>query len=99
MDFPAWRSGRRSSLRERPLLRTHQCKEAVRIDQGSGQVACGEQSQPFGPGSILVFGPGEVHQIVNGDKEEIVLLAALSESPARVFAPDGEQINLPWQQL
>ena len=76
----------------------HKCEEAVVIEQGSGQAISGGQALSFGAGTTLVFVPGEVHQIVNGDSGEMVLLAALSESPARVFTPDGEQMVLPWQQ-
>jgi oxalate decarboxylase/phosphoglucose isomerase-like protein (cupin superfamily) len=53
---------------------------------------------PFGPGTTLVIPPRVLHQIVNGGDEEMFLVAALSETPARVFAPDGEVVALPWQQ-
>ena len=67
----------------------HQCEEVVVVQRGSGNVICDGQSRSFGRGGALIFSAHEVHQIVNSGSEEMVLLAALSESPARVFTPAG----------
>jgi uncharacterized cupin superfamily protein len=75
----------------------HECEEVVVIQRGSGQAVSNGQSRSFGPGVALIFTPREVHQIVNSGAEDMVLLAALSECPARVFSPSGEEIILPWQ--
>ena len=75
----------------------HECEEVVLIERGSGEAISGGQSRPFGTGATLIFAPREVHQIINSGSEEMALVATLSESPARVFTPAGEEMKLPWQ--
>ncbi len=74
----------------------HECEEVVVVQRGSGRATIADETVPFGPGTTLVIPPRVVHQIVNGDEEEMFLVAALSETPARVFTPDGEEMALPW---
>ena len=76
----------------------HECEEVVVVHRGSGRAVVADKTVPFGPGTTLVIPPKVMHQIVNGGEEEMFLVAALSETPARVFAPDGEVMALPWQQ-
>ena len=74
----------------------HECEEAVVVQRGSGCAVIADKTVPFGPGTTLVIAPKVEHKIVNGGEEEMFLVAALSESPARVFAPDGTEMDLPW---
>ena len=48
------------------------------------------------PGTTLVATPKVVHQITNSGNEQMLLLAAFSETPARAFSPNGNVILLPW---
>jgi mannose-6-phosphate isomerase-like protein (cupin superfamily) len=75
----------------------HECEEVVVIQKGSGRATIGGSAVEFGPGTTLVIPPGVVHQLVNGGREEMFVIAALSETPARAFAGDGTLIALPWQ--
>jgi len=45
---------------------------------------------------MLVATPKVVHQITNSGNEQMLLLAAFSETPARAFSPNGNVILLPW---
>ncbi len=74
----------------------HDCDEVVMIFSGSGHAVIDGESHAFGPDSTLIFPAGVTHQLVNSGDAPITLLAALSASPAKVFAPDGTEIALPW---
>ncbi|MBW2386669.1 MAG: cupin domain-containing protein [Deltaproteobacteria bacterium] len=74
----------------------HECEEVIVVHRGSGHAVIGEETIPFGPNTTLVIPEKVIHQLVNGDGEEMFLVAALSETPARVFTPDGEPLALPW---
>jgi mannose-6-phosphate isomerase-like protein (cupin superfamily) len=74
----------------------HECDEVVVVLKGSGRLSVGDETYDFGPGTTLVCAPKVVHQLVNSGTEEMLLIAGLSETPARVFAPDSSLIPLPW---
>lgn len=74
----------------------HECEEVVLILRGSGRLVLGEQAEEFGPGSTLIVASKIVHQLINTGSGELSLIAALSETPARVFAPDGSVVPVPW---
>ena len=74
----------------------HECEEVVVILKGAGRLSVGDEVTEFGPGSTLTVAPKVVHQLVNSGAEEMFLIAALSETPGRVFAPDGSVMPLPW---
>jgi mannose-6-phosphate isomerase-like protein (cupin superfamily) len=80
----------------RPPPHYHDCEEVVVILTGSGQVIVQNEKHEFGPDTTLVLQPGEIHQLVNSGGQELYLVAALSETPARVFSIEGKQIELPW---
>lgn len=75
----------------------HECEEVILVQSGSGRVFLADQRLEFVHGSTLVIPPKVIHQIVNDDSEPMRLVAVLSETPARVFKPDGELMDLPWQ--
>lgn len=74
----------------------HECEEVIVVLRGSGRLTVEEKTTAFGAGSTIVVLPKQVHQLINGDEEEMVIIAQLSETPARVFAPDGSVMTLPW---
>jgi mannose-6-phosphate isomerase-like protein (cupin superfamily) len=74
----------------------HECEEVVVIQSGRGQLIIDGEASAFGPGTTLIVAARVVHQIVNTGESEMTLLAALSETPARVFMPDGALLALPW---
>lgn len=75
----------------------HDCEEVIVILRGSGRASIEGKNTVFGPNTTLVIPPRVVHQIVNSGNEDMVLIAAFSSTPARVFTPDGEELSLPWQ--
>ncbi len=75
----------------------HDCEEVIVILRGSGQLSIDGKVIEFGPDSTLIIPPDIVHQLANSGTEEIVLIASLSSTPAKVFTPDGEELVLPWQ--
>jgi mannose-6-phosphate isomerase-like protein (cupin superfamily) len=74
----------------------HECEEVVVVLRGSGTLTIANEVQAFGPNSTLIIPPNIAHQIVNGSTETLQIIAVLSETPARVFTPDGDVIALPW---
>jgi mannose-6-phosphate isomerase-like protein (cupin superfamily) len=74
----------------------HECEEVVVVLRGSGRLTIAGKSAEFGPGTTLVVAPKTIHQIFSNAGEEMFLIAGLSETPARVFAPDGSVMALPW---
>jgi mannose-6-phosphate isomerase-like protein (cupin superfamily) len=74
----------------------HECEEVIVVVRGAGRLSVAGQSTNFGPGTTLVAPPRECHQLTNTGSEEMFLIAGLSETPARVFAPDGSVMALPW---
>jgi mannose-6-phosphate isomerase-like protein (cupin superfamily) len=74
----------------------HECEEVVVVLQGSGRAVIAGEAQDFGPNSTLVIPTKAVHQLVNTGEGTMQLIAALSASPARVFAPEGTEIRVPW---
>ena len=76
----------------------HECEEVVVVLHGSGHVTIADERMDFSPGSTLILPPKVIHQIVNSGTENVLLIATLSETPARVFGPDGSLIALPWQE-
>jgi oxalate decarboxylase/phosphoglucose isomerase-like protein (cupin superfamily) len=50
---------------------------------------------PFQPDCTVILPADQVHQITNTGSETIRLAAWLFESPARVFLPSGERLELP----
>ena len=74
----------------------HECEEVIVVHRGSGHAVVGGEAIPFGPNTTLAIPAKVIHQLVNGDGEEMMLVAALAETPARVFTPDGEPLALPW---
>ena len=75
----------------------HTCEEVVVVLRGSGRVTIEGEATDFGPNTTLVIPPETVHQIVNTAEEEMFIVAALSQTPARVYTPDHQPIPLPWQ--
>ncbi len=75
----------------------HECEEVVVVHKGTGQATLAGETRAFGPGTTLVIPPKVVHQILNSGAESMFLVAALSETPARVFTAGGELMLLPWQ--
>ena len=74
----------------------HECEEVLVILKGAGQFSTAGESRDFGPGTTLVAAPKVVHQVTNSGKEQMLLLAVFSETPARAFSPNGNVILLPW---
>lgn len=74
----------------------HDSEEAIVVLTGRGTLVVDGQRIPFAAGQTLVVPPRVVHQIINDGPEAMALLAVFSESPARVFAPDGTLIPVPW---
>jgi len=75
----------------------HDCEEVIVILRGSGRASIDGKNTEFGPSTTLIIAPEVVHQIVNSGNEEMLLIAAFSSTPARVFTPEGEEMSLPWQ--
>ena len=75
----------------------HDCEEVIVILRGSGRATIAGKNTEFGPNTTLIIPPEVVHQIVNSGDDEMFLIAAFSSTPARVFAPEGEEMSLPWQ--
>jgi ketosteroid isomerase-like protein len=74
----------------------HECEEVIVVLRGSGQFLIAGHTIDFGSGTTLVAEPKVVHQLTNTGSDEMFLIAGLSETPARVFAPDGSVMALPW---
>lgn len=75
----------------------HNCEEVVVVLRGSGRASIKGKNTEFGPNTTLIIAPEVVHQIVNSGNEEMLLIAAFSSTPTRVFTPEGEEMSLPWQ--
>jgi mannose-6-phosphate isomerase-like protein (cupin superfamily) len=76
----------------------HDCEEVITILSGEGACETGGKVHAFGPNSALVIPPNEIHQITNTGRQDIRLVAVLTMTPVRVETPEGERINLPWDQ-
>ena len=76
----------------------HDCEEVIVILRGSGLASIKGKNTEFGPNNTLIIAPEVVHQIVNTGNEEMLLIAAFSSTPAKVFTPDDEEMSLPWQE-
>lgn len=74
----------------------HDCEEVIVVLRGSGRATLGSETITFGPNTTHIVPPGLVHKLTNGSAEPMLLLAALSASPARIFAPDGTEMPIPW---
>ena len=74
----------------------HECEEVIVILRGAGLLSVGDEVTEFGPGTTLVVPDKVIHQLINNGAEDMFLIAALSETPGRVFAPDGSLMELPW---
>lgn len=74
----------------------HECEEVIVVLKGAGRLSLGEEVAEFGPGTTLTVAPRALHQLVNSGREAMFLMAVLSETPGRVFAPDGSVMALPW---
>jgi len=74
----------------------HECEEVIVILKGTGNLSVGDESTEFGPGTTLTIAPRSLHLLTNSGKETMHLIAVLSETPGRVFAPDGSIMALPW---
>ncbi|SRR6266536_6054801 len=74
----------------------HECEEVVVVLRGTGRLLVAGKTTEFGSGTTLVVAPKAIHQLFNTGAEEMFLIAGLSETPARVFAPDGSVMALPW---
>ncbi len=76
----------------------HECEEVICILQGTGEVVADGGKQSFTAESTLIFPPRLVHRLINTGATDLRLIAYLSESPARVFLPNGERLPLPWEK-
>ena len=76
----------------------HECEEAVIIQSGPGCILAEDQKLELTQDGTVIIPLKVVHQIVNGSNAPMRLVAALSETPARFFTPDGNVMKLPWQQ-
>lgn len=76
----------------------HDCDEVVVVNRGAGICYLGDEEVAFGPDSTLIVPAGVVHVIRNTGDEPIHLIAAFNATPANVFTPDGQPIELPWSQ-
>jgi quercetin dioxygenase-like cupin family protein len=74
----------------------HECEEVVVVLRGAGRFTVSGNVTDFGAGTTLIAPPNALHQLSNTGSEEMFLIAALSDTPARAFAPDGSVIPLPW---
>lgn len=74
----------------------HECEEVIVVLKGSGRAIVDGEERHFGPNSTVVFPARMVHQLINSAEGQMVLMVSLSASPARVFAPDGTEIPVPW---
>jgi mannose-6-phosphate isomerase-like protein (cupin superfamily) len=75
----------------------HECEEVVIVQQGTGRATIAGEDLDFGPGATLIIPPRVIHKLANVGNEDMFLIAALSETPARVFTPEGRLMPLPWQ--
>lgn len=75
----------------------HVCEEVILIESGTGYAVVAGNTVPFGPGTTVIVPAMVVHQLVNDGDGQVALTAALSETPARAFTPNGDIIPLPWQ--
>jgi len=75
----------------------HECEQVIVVLKGSGRLTMGEKTSNFGPGTTLVILPKVIHHMINTGADEMILIIGSSETPARVFAPDGTPIASPWQ--
>jgi len=73
----------------------HECEEVIVVLRGAGRLVVAGETTEFGPGTTLVVSPKVIHQLINGGGEEMCLVVGMSETPARVFAPDGSVMTLP----
>lgn len=77
----------------------HECDEAIVVLRGHGALSVEGEQHPFGEQTTLVIPAGVIHQLKNTGSEDLSIIAAFSETPARAFDPDGNLIPLPWQDL
>ncbi len=63
--------------------------------KGSGRAVIDGAALGFVPDSTLIVPPKVVHQLVNSGGEPMLLIAPLSASSARDFAPDGAELPAP----
>lgn len=76
----------------------HECEEVLQILEGTGvmKIESTGEAISFDAPTTLVVPAEEVHQILNTGVDSMRLVASLSETPARVFSPEGEIMELPW---
>ena len=53
-----------------------------------------EETTEFSSNHTLIIAPEVVHQLINSGNEEIFLLATFSSTPANVFTPEGEKLEV-----
>jgi len=82
---------------ETPMHR-HDCEEAVVVLAGSGTCIVEGTEYSFGPNSVLLFKPNEVHKIINSGSEKMHVVGSLTGAPVKVETPEGEAMALPWDE-
>lgn len=78
-------------------MHRHDCEEVILVVRGSGRLTVEGVEMDFGADTTLQVPRNAVHQIVNTGQEEMLLIAALGQSPVQVYTPDQQPIQLPWQ--
>lgn len=77
----------------------HECEEVVVVLRGAGCLTVAGEATEFGADTTLIVPPHTVHQIVNTADDDMLIVAVLSETPARVFSVDDKLLALPWFPL
>jgi mannose-6-phosphate isomerase-like protein (cupin superfamily) len=75
----------------------HTCDEVVTVQRGTAAVRIGPEVLQVGAGETVVLPAGIDHQIASVGDEPLQLLAVFGQSPVRTLAPDGSEMQLPWQ--
>jgi quercetin dioxygenase-like cupin family protein len=77
----------------------HECEQVIVVLKGSGRLTMAEQTSDFGPGTTLVILPKVIHHMINTGTDEMIVIIGSSETPARVFTPDGTPMAPPWSHV
>ncbi|MDA5195027.1 cupin domain-containing protein [Govanella unica] len=76
----------------------HDCEEAVVVLAGSGTCIVEGTEYSFGPNSVLLFKPNEIHKIINSGSEQMHVVGSLTAAPVKVETDQGAPLPLPWDE-
>lgn len=74
----------------------HDCEEVVIVLEGAGTVDVDGQPHPVRAGDTVIVPAGVPHQIINTGTLPLRTLASLSSSDVKVYLPDGQLVQVPW---